>query len=60
LLVTIRRLVKQPLIQRNVWYLHERDGLNPQAYDFVVSFLALGAIAQDPRQFGVEAPPLVF
>jgi pSer/pThr/pTyr-binding forkhead associated (FHA) protein len=60
LLVTIRRLVKHPLTQRNVWYLNERGGLEPEVYDFVVSFLALAVIAQNPAQFGVSASPLVF
>jgi pSer/pThr/pTyr-binding forkhead associated (FHA) protein len=60
LLATIRRLVRQPLTQRNVWYLHERGGLEPDVYDFVVSFLALAVIAQNPAQFDVAASPLVF
>jgi hypothetical protein len=60
LLATIRRLVKNPLIQRNVWYLNERGGLEPAVYDFVVGFVALGVIAQNPGQFGVAATPLVF
>jgi hypothetical protein len=60
MLATIRRLVKNPLTQRNVWYLNEHGGLDPSVYDFVVGFLALGAIAQDPSQFGVAAAPLVF
>jgi hypothetical protein len=60
LLVTIRRLVKQPLTQRNVWYLNERGGLDAEVYDFVLSFLALAVIAQNPSQFGVSASPLVF
>jgi predicted component of type VI protein secretion system len=60
LLVTIRRLVRHPLTQRNVWYLNERGGLEAEVYDFVVSFMALAVIAQDPRQFGVASNPLVF
>jgi pSer/pThr/pTyr-binding forkhead associated (FHA) protein len=60
LLATIRRLVKHPLTQRNVWYLNERGGLEAEVYDFVVSFLALAVIAQNPAQFGVAANPLVF
>lgn len=60
LLVTIRRLVKHPLTQRNVWYLHEQGGLEAQVYDFVVRFLALAVIAHSPNQFGVTADPLVF
>lgn len=60
LLATIRRLVKHPLTQRNVWFLNERGGLDAEVYDFVVSFLALAVIAQNPAQFGVSASPLVF
>jgi hypothetical protein len=60
LLATIRRLVKHPLTQRNVWYLNERGGLDAEVYDFVVRFLALAVIAQNPSQFGVAASPLVF
>lgn len=60
LLVTIRRLVRHPLTQRNIWYLNERGGLEAGVYDFVVSFLALAVIAQEPGQFGVAATPLVF
>lgn len=60
LLAVIRRLVKNPLTQRNVWFLHERGGINSEAYNFVLKVLALGVIAQDPRQFGVAADPLVF
>ncbi len=60
LLPTIRRVVRNPLTQRNVWYLHERGGLSAGAYDFVLRVLALGVIAQDPKQFGVAADPLVF
>jgi hypothetical protein len=60
LLATIRRVVNNPLTQRNVWFLHERGGLKQQAYDFVLRFLALGVIAQNPRQFGLNADPLTF
>jgi len=58
--VTIRRLVRHPLTQRNIWYLNERGGLEADAYDFVLSFLALAVIAQEPGQFGIAANPLVF
>lgn len=60
LLETMRRVVKNPQTERNVWYLHERNGFDLEVYDFVVKFLALGIIAQNPRQFGVEAAPLAF
>jgi hypothetical protein len=60
LLATMRRVVKNPLTDRNVWYLREQNGLDQQAYDFVVSFIALGVIAENPRRFGVAAPPTSF
>ncbi len=57
LLTTMRRVVENPLTQRNVWYLHERRAIETAVYDFVISFLALGVIAQNPRQFGVSLAP---
>jgi hypothetical protein len=45
---------------RNVWYLHQEGILDREAYDFVLRFLAFGAVAQDPRRFGVAADPLRF
>lgn len=60
LLATIRRLVNNPLTERNVWFLNERGGLSAGAYDFVLRFIALGIIAQHPQDYGVEAEPLMF
>jgi hypothetical protein len=60
LLQTMRRVVKDPLADRNVWYLRNHGGLDEQAYDFVVRFMALGVIADNPRRFGVAAPPAAF
>lgn len=60
LLQTMRRVVKNPLSDRNVWFLREQGGLDNKAYDFVVSFLALGVIAENPRRFGVTAPPVSY
>lgn len=60
LLATMRRIVKNPLSQRNVWYLHDRGGLSQETYDFVIRFLALAVIAQDPTRFGIQAEPVVF
>jgi hypothetical protein len=45
---------------RNVWFLHENQKLSPQAYDLVLRFLSIGAIAQNPRRYGIEAEPLIF
>ncbi|MEW6209865.1 MAG: FHA domain-containing protein [Acidobacteriota bacterium] len=60
LLATMRRVVKDPLAERTVWHLRERNALSDDVYGFVVKFLALGIIAQNPRQFGVQAAPLAF
>ncbi len=60
LLEPLRRLVKNPQTDRNVWFLREKGALSDAAYDFVLRFLAYAAIAQNPRQFGLDAPALVF
>jgi hypothetical protein len=60
LLAAMRRAVKDPLTERTVWHLRERNALSDDVYDFVVRFLALGIIAQNPRQFGLRAAPLAF
>lgn len=60
LLAVMRRLVNNPLTQRNVWYLNEKGGIDQRSYDFVLNFLALGVISQDPRQFGIPSDPLSF
>lgn len=61
---TINRLSQReretPTTIRNVWYLHERRQLDPRAYDFVLRFLAIGVVAQNPRQFQIDAEPLRF
>ncbi len=57
LLARMRRVVENPLTQRNVWYLYERGAIEAAVYDFVVSFLALGVIAQNPHQFGFSLTP---
>lgn len=60
LLTKLRKLASaNPATQRNVWYLRERGALDDDAYDFVISTLALGVIAQNPAVFGIDAPPLI-
>jgi pSer/pThr/pTyr-binding forkhead associated (FHA) protein len=54
------RVIKNPLTDRNVWYLREQGALDDEVYTFIVRFLALGAIAESPRRFGVKAPALSF
>jgi hypothetical protein len=57
LLSKVRKL-RSPFFERNVWELRERGLLSERAYDFVISFLACGVIAQNPRGFGVDAEAL--
>lgn len=45
---------------RNVWYLRDSGILKPQAFDLVMRFLAIGAIAQNPRHFGIDVERLTF
>jgi pSer/pThr/pTyr-binding forkhead associated (FHA) protein len=58
LIRTMTRVVKNPLTDRNIWYLHDHAGLATEAYDFVINFLALGVIGENPRKFGVSASPI--
>ncbi len=60
LLRTMTRAVKNPLTDRNVWYLREHGSLDDEAYNFVVNFLALGVISENPRRFNVAAPPIAY
>lgn len=60
LLEPLRRLVRNPQTDRNVWFLREKGALSDAAYEFVLRVLAYGAIAQNPRQFSLDAPALVF
>lgn len=45
---------------RSVWYLHDNGKIDNDAYEFVLNFVAVGVIAQTPRQFGVASDPLPF
>ena len=60
LLRNLTRAVKNPLTDRNVWYLREHGSLDDEAYNFVVNFLALGVIAENPRRFNIAAPPIAY
>jgi hypothetical protein len=53
-----RRSQVDTSVARSVWFLREKDAISPEAYDLVVRLLAVGVIAQNPRQYGVEADPL--
>lgn len=43
---------------RSIWYLKRTGNLAPADYDRALSFLAIGTIAQNPKEFGVNAEAL--
>jgi hypothetical protein len=58
LLRRMKRVVTNPLAERNVWFLHDQNVLTNDAYDLVVDTIAYGVIARNPRQFGLDNDPL--
>ncbi|MBV9210866.1 MAG: FHA domain-containing protein [Acidobacteria bacterium] len=58
--MTKKRPDASPAMIRSVWFLHENQKLSPQAYDLVLRFLSIGAVAQNPKRYGIEAEPLTF
>jgi hypothetical protein len=44
---------------RSVWFLHEKNGITPEAYDLVIRLLAIGIIAQNPSRYEIDADPLL-
>jgi hypothetical protein len=56
----VRRVNDSPLTIRSIWYLHDHQVISEQTYDFVLKFIALGVISQDPQRFGITAEPLMF
>lgn len=45
---------------RTIWFLRKQGKITDAEYDFAVRFLAIGAIAQNPHDFGVNAESLSF
>ena len=43
---------------RTVWFLHENGKLSETEFEFAIRFLAIGTIAQNPKNFGVSAESL--
>jgi hypothetical protein len=43
-----------PAIVRTVWFLKENGNLSNSAFDFVLRFLAIGTIRENPREFGLD------
>jgi pSer/pThr/pTyr-binding forkhead associated (FHA) protein len=42
---------------RTVWFLREKNAITDEAYQFVIRFLAIGVVAQNPSQYGIDAEP---
>jgi pSer/pThr/pTyr-binding forkhead associated (FHA) protein len=45
---------------RTIWFLHENGKLSDASFNSVLRFIAIGTIAQNPKDFGVDAEPLSF
>jgi hypothetical protein len=43
---------------RTIWFLNKAGKITPAEFDMAINFLAIGAIAQNPKDFGVKAEPL--
>lgn len=60
LLAVMRKIVKNPQTERNIWFLHEKGGISDNIYNFVLDFLTLGVIAQNPQLYGIKAIALSY
>lgn len=66
MLSRMRDILQDNRTQRNVWYMHEhktkggQQGVSDNAYNLVVTLVAIGAISQNPQLFGVNTAPLNF
>ena len=54
------RVSDSPSTIRTIWYLHDHQVINDQTHNFVLRFLAIGVIAQNPQKFDIAAEPLTF
>jgi hypothetical protein len=45
---------------RTIWFLQKNGTITQAEFDFALQFLAVGTIAQKPKDFGVNAEPLTF
>jgi len=45
---------------RTIWFLQKNGKITPTEYDLALRFLAVGTIAQNPRDFGVNTDGLAF
>jgi hypothetical protein len=45
---------------RTIWFLKKQGKISDAEYDFALRFLAIGTIAQNPKDFGVNAEAVIF
>jgi hypothetical protein len=45
---------------RSIWFLHQNNKITDAEYDFALSFLAVGTVMQNPKDFGVNTEALTF
>lgn len=45
---------------RTIWFLKEKEKLTDAQFEYALNFLAVGVIMQNPKDFGVNAEPVVF
>ncbi len=62
---TLEALAKQtqnvnPRQIRTIWFLHDKGKITDAEYNFALQFIAVGAIMQSPKDFGVNADPVIF
>ena len=43
---------------RTIWFLQKEGKITPAQFEFALHFLAAGTIAQNPKEFGVNAEAL--
>lgn len=49
-----------PRTVRSIWFLHDNGKLSDSQYEFVLNFLAIGTITQNPKDFNVQSEAIVF
>jgi predicted component of type VI protein secretion system len=52
------RVNDSPTTIRSIWYLREHQVISDDTYRFVLRFIAIGVISQNPQKFGIAAEPL--
>lgn len=45
---------------RTIWFLHKNQKISDAEFDRALTFIAIGTISQNPKDFGVNAEALVF